>query len=254
MAVHKFPIMEIFGPTIQGEGEYVGLPTVFIRLAGCDSRCALCDTPESIHASNAKEFLTAKEIAKRAEVLTIGGAVKHFVITGGNPAVHEHAGEICKELRKLYPADRDVWIHVETQGTFFTPWIAEEADCIVVSPKGPGMQDEHYGPHKPENVVQFVNRVLQVHRHKEVIIKPVYTGTHDLPYLKGLIKAMQGIKNPHGNWLELVISLGDNIPNVGECPNPGEYKELVNQLMEEPVIIAAANRILPQVHKCLGIA
>src|SRR6202046_1496627 len=37
-------ISEIFGPTVQGEGPLIGRPTVFVRTAGCDYRCAWCDT------------------------------------------------------------------------------------------------------------------------------------------------------------------------------------------------------------------
>jgi 7-carboxy-7-deazaguanine synthase len=40
-------ISEIFGPTIQGEGVLIGLPTVFVRTGGCDYRCSWCD---SLHA------------------------------------------------------------------------------------------------------------------------------------------------------------------------------------------------------------
>src|SRR5262249_51216898 len=37
-------VSEIFGPTIQGEGPLIGRPSVFVRTAGCDYRCAWCDT------------------------------------------------------------------------------------------------------------------------------------------------------------------------------------------------------------------
>src|SRR5262249_776223 len=40
-------VSEIFGPTIQGEGVLIGLPTVFVRSGGCDYRCSWCD---SMHA------------------------------------------------------------------------------------------------------------------------------------------------------------------------------------------------------------
>ncbi|TIT89813.1 MAG: 7-carboxy-7-deazaguanine synthase QueE, partial [Mesorhizobium sp.] len=33
-------VSEIFGPTVQGEGVLIGLPTVFIRTGGCDYRCS----------------------------------------------------------------------------------------------------------------------------------------------------------------------------------------------------------------------
>lgn len=40
------PVMEVFA-SFQGEGLYVGEPQVFLRLAGCPLRCRWCDTPGS---------------------------------------------------------------------------------------------------------------------------------------------------------------------------------------------------------------
>ena len=37
----KVPVMEIFGPTIQGEGMVIGQKTMFVRTAGCDYSCAI---------------------------------------------------------------------------------------------------------------------------------------------------------------------------------------------------------------------
>ena len=39
-------LLEIFW-SAQGEGAFVGCPTVFVRFAGCDLRCAWCDSPET---------------------------------------------------------------------------------------------------------------------------------------------------------------------------------------------------------------
>lgn len=35
----RIPVMEIFGPTVQGEGMVIGQKTMFVRTAGCDYRC-----------------------------------------------------------------------------------------------------------------------------------------------------------------------------------------------------------------------
>ena len=32
----KLPVLEIFGPTFQGEGRAIGQKTMFVRTAGCD--------------------------------------------------------------------------------------------------------------------------------------------------------------------------------------------------------------------------
>lgn len=40
------PVLEVFA-SIQGEGQYVGEPQVFLRLRGCPMRCRWCDTPAS---------------------------------------------------------------------------------------------------------------------------------------------------------------------------------------------------------------
>ncbi|MXI72252.1 7-carboxy-7-deazaguanine synthase QueE, partial [Mycobacterium tuberculosis] len=41
--VLKLPVLEIFGPTFQGEGRAIGQKTMFVRTAGCDYHCDWCD-------------------------------------------------------------------------------------------------------------------------------------------------------------------------------------------------------------------
>src|SRR5256885_17214587 len=44
MHLRTIMVSEVFGPTVQGEGALIGMPTVFVRTGGCDYRCAWCDT------------------------------------------------------------------------------------------------------------------------------------------------------------------------------------------------------------------
>ena len=86
----KIPVLEIFGPTIQGEGRVIGRKTMFVRTAGCDYRCSWCDSAFTWDGS-AKEdikLMTAEEIYDA--LLEIGGhRFNHVTISGGNPAVNQ---------------------------------------------------------------------------------------------------------------------------------------------------------------------
>ena len=50
----KIMISEIFY-SLQGEGIQIGIPTVFVRLFGCDLRCSWCD---SMYAVEGTDFRT----------------------------------------------------------------------------------------------------------------------------------------------------------------------------------------------------
>src|SRR3954469_14267843 len=87
--VRGHPVIEIFGPTIQGEGAEAGLATHFVRLGGCDSRCSWRDTmyavdPATVRATS--EPLLAAEIVERLERLE--GRPEWVTLSGGNPALH----------------------------------------------------------------------------------------------------------------------------------------------------------------------
>lgn len=125
------PVVELFGPTVQGEGPDAGLPAYFVRLGGCDWRCKWCDSmhavdPVQVRAS--AERLTAGEIAARIRSLLPGPEL--VVLTGGNPALHDLT-ELVAELRA-----GGLRVAVETQGSRWKPWLAD-VDRLVISPKPP---------------------------------------------------------------------------------------------------------------------
>ncbi len=76
-------VQEIF-PTLQGEGPYVGQPSVFIRLGGCNLACSFCDTEfDSYKKISLKKILSQVEkLAKNSSGKIVR---KLIVITGGEP-------------------------------------------------------------------------------------------------------------------------------------------------------------------------
>ena len=115
-------ISEIFY-SIQGEGELVGVPSVFVRTAGCNLRCAWCDTPYASWNPEGDE-LSIETIVERVRE----HPARHVVLTGGEPM-------IAKGIHALADALREAGLHItiETAGTVAPGGIA--CDLASLSPK-----------------------------------------------------------------------------------------------------------------------
>jgi 7-carboxy-7-deazaguanine synthase len=119
--------LEVFS-SFQGEGPRVGERQVFVRLAGCDLRCAFCDTPESFPTPpNARvqigPLAAAEErLPNPVSFDALLAAVRRLddppgihaavSITGGEPLLHPHAVvALAQGARAL-----GLRVHVETGG------------------------------------------------------------------------------------------------------------------------------------------
>lgn len=128
----KIPVLEIFGPTIQGEGRVIGRKTMFVRTAGCDYRCSWCDSAFTWDG-NAKEdiqLMTAEEIYNQLKKIG-GDRFDHVTISGGNPALIKG----IQDLVDLFE-EKQIYTALETQGSKFQPWMRQIND-LTISPKPP---------------------------------------------------------------------------------------------------------------------
>lgn len=117
------PVMEVF-PSFQGEGLYVGQPQVFLRLAGCPLRCSWCDTPASwkVRAHKSAEIRRDGEPVAHEKrwaspfqaALWIAsvepGEPRPVSVTGGEPLIWP---AFIRALAPMLGARR---IHLETAG------------------------------------------------------------------------------------------------------------------------------------------
>ena len=127
----RIPVMEIFGPTIQGEGLMSGTVTHFLRTGGCGLRCKWCDT---MFAVDPKQIRAGRAMMTTGEILTTVKSLPqapYLTLTGGDPCLHQHLGEIINPLNVA-----GIRIAVETQGELFPDWLSQ-ADVITFSPKPP---------------------------------------------------------------------------------------------------------------------
>jgi 7-carboxy-7-deazaguanine synthase len=124
--------------TIQGEGPYAGTRAVFIRLAGCNLACPMCDT----NYTEGRHVLTLNEVEAKVRSLlgnypTYKERAELVVLTGGEPTRQR----IVPLIRKL--TDIDLCVQLETNGvTISDEYVYLWQDLgshltTVVSPKTP---------------------------------------------------------------------------------------------------------------------
>lgn len=139
-AVKTIPVNEVF-ESIQGEATFAGMPSVFVRLQGCDVGCPWCDTKETWAVDPDWQVPADVMLAKQASGqpsyarLTEGEIIKavagyrarHVVFTGGEPCEYDLAELTCELHRMGFTTQ------VETSGTAYAA-VAEKT-WVTVSPK-----------------------------------------------------------------------------------------------------------------------
>lgn len=109
--------------SVQGEGKLTGVPSVFIRLAGCNLRCTWCDTKYASWSPEG-EHSTPEEIVSQVQA----HPAAHVVVTGGEPMI---APEINRLTELLHLAGKHITI--ETAGTVRPGEVV--CDLASLSPK-----------------------------------------------------------------------------------------------------------------------
>lgn len=115
-------VNEIFY-SLQGEGSLAGVPSVFIRLAGCPLRCRWCDT------AYARDPQAGTEMAPQAILPQIvDHPTRRLVITGGEPTARDGLTAFARVF-----AEEGYHITLETSGHRFVPDLP--IHLVSISPK-----------------------------------------------------------------------------------------------------------------------
>lgn len=114
-------VAELFH-SIQGEGKLAGVPSVFVRVSGCNLRCTWCDTPYASWDPQGEDWPIERIVA---EVQRFD--VRHVVLTGGEPLIMPHVAMLCAVLKS-----HGHHLTVETAATVFQPL---QLDLASLSPK-----------------------------------------------------------------------------------------------------------------------
>ena len=233
-------VSEIFGPTIQGEGHVIGLPTVFVRIGGCDFRCSWCDSLHAVLPQYRKDWAPMQPGEIAAEVSRLsGGAGILVTLSGGNPALF-NLGELCDALHRAGHT-----IAVETQGTLAPPWLAL-AEYLTISPKPPSAGN---------TTTQEQVEACLAAATGAVCIKVVVFDEKDLDWFGKLYEALRD--NPRYTGVTWTVQVGN--PDVNLHQGTYEEDQLRRALLERLARLADSVverrwygvRVLPQLHTLL---
>jgi len=115
-------VNEIFY-SLQGEGQLAGVPSVFIRLAGCPLRCRWCDTKYAWGADSGDVLAPEQILEKISEYPT-----RFAVVTGGELMVQQGLDGLINLLH-----ENNYHITIETAGIKYLADLP--ADLMSISPK-----------------------------------------------------------------------------------------------------------------------
>lgn len=137
----QYKINEVF-ESIQGEGSFTGVPSIFVRLQGCPVGCPWCDTKHTWTLDSQLERRSSAVMAENGEsehwfnqtveqLLALFAQhhyrAKHVVITGGEPCMYDLVPLSSRLIAAGYS------VQIETSGTYEIS--THEDTWVTVSPK-----------------------------------------------------------------------------------------------------------------------
>lgn len=161
-------ISEIFF-SIQGEGCLAGVPSVFVRLVGCNLRCRWCDTPYARNADQGQPRSIESIVSEVA-----AHSCPHVVVTGGEPLIAPELPQLLQMLK-----DGDSHITLETAATEFPDLTC---DLVSISPKLSNALPQDAADHQHQCLnVPAIQSFIDSHDYQ---LKFVVEGADDLPEIE----------------------------------------------------------------------
>lgn len=226
----KIPVLEIFGPTVQGEGMAIGQKTMFIRTAGCDYSCSWCDSSFTWDGSEKHNinWMTADEVWNR--LVELGGdTFSHITISGGNPALLPSLGPVVEFLK-----EKQMTLALETQGSKWQDWLSS-IDEVTISPKPPssGMKTDF------DILANIIQKLMH---HPKTCLKVVIFDENDFDYAE-----MVHQKFPH---MPFFLQVGNSWLDADDESllqyMLKRYEWLIDETMKSKVFKNV--KVLPQLH------
>ncbi len=159
-------IAEVYA-SIQGEGQFAGTPSVFVRTSGCNLRCWFCDTPFTSWNPEGPQVPVADVVRQVSEF-----GIEHVVLTGGEPLLQPDCITFCESLVRA-----GHFVTIETAGTVFRP---APASLMSISPKLANSSPARVG-----SVVaaRWQERHEQTRTNRDVIARLIESAPYQLKFV-----------------------------------------------------------------------
>lgn len=216
--------------TIEGEGEYIGQPSVFMRMSMCNLTCigfASKDSPNGCDSFVSWSVKNKKTFAEVFELMEDSNYIEHLrykailKLTGGEPLIQE------KQLLKFIEAFRDRYhfiprIDFETNATLIPSdrWQNEFRATFTTSPKLSSNGDPEEKTYKPD--------VLRWHVDHNSGFKFVITSDKDIEEVwRKYVNDYEGINVPL-NRIWFMPCCGSREEHIQNALSVAEYAKAMH--------------------------
>lgn len=235
------PIVEIFGPSVQGEGPNIGQRCIFVRVKGCSFQCKWCDSKHTWndHDSDCTTY-TSEVLGEELVYICQANNCYKVILTGGNPCLYDFT-EVISELNT-----HGIRVDVETQGDLYPAWL-DMIDTIVFSPKPPssGMPDTY------DKIVEYIKSHHDDLTTKIAIKIPIFDND-DLEFARKYAKFWNDYRceTAHKIDVKIYLSVGNSDVTTSKSIRDrvlSDHEHLLCVINENPAEFSDVY-ILPQLH------
>lgn len=240
------PVTEVF-TSVQGEGPYLGCRHMFVRFAGCNLKCAYCDTPSPeggrCRVENSPGGRVFTWHPNPVTVTALLGWTRRvtapryhaLALTGGEPLLHADFLEAFLVEFRRYGSR----CYLETNGTLPQAMerLARLVDIVAMDVKLPSVTGF---PFPEADHRQFLEASGPAHVFVKAVVG-VQTTDAELDAVCGLLSA-------GGARTMLVLQPVTPVPGI-RPPNPGRLLAMQERCLDRLTEV----RVIPQVHRTLEV-
>lgn len=231
-------VSEVFS-SVQGEGLQIGIPSLFVRLTGCNKTCEYCDTKGKINKVFWEGGVT--KLNSWIQDMLFDDPSGMVVITGGEPLIWKQ--ELI-DLVGLIKRDCGISINIQSNGELLE--VAEELGGKVFWSFSPKLISA--GKENRMEKKQFV-KLMDFMREFGGELKFVIS-EEDFPYVDELLNSVNMLR------IKLVFQpvINSDINGNGELNNMlnlKKYGDLYKKIVER--YKTTGGKFIPQIHKFVDI-